>query len=233
MNPEHDSQRSRPSEADIAATETGFAAHPEQAPRATSIDGEPPNPSVYEVSAPVDSDRSSSEQSVSESPDHASTDWYAVDARYVGFSRMVGLIFSAILAVFGLFGLAVLWWFFFGTVWWTIGLAGYVIAIAGLLLMAILWPKIEFRHIAWRLDERGLEIRRGVFWKHHLVIPTARLQHADISQGPVQRLYGLAKLTVYTAGTFNASVELEGLTYPTAAWIRDQLIKRREELDVV
>ncbi len=233
MDPEQDSEWRRARKAEIAPITTPLSTNHVDAPPTCSIGRDAPEKSPCDTSTTADSGVSSGTQPSHESSDHTPTVWYAVDARYVGFSRMVGLIFTAILAVLGLFGLALLWWFYLGTVWWTVGLAGYAIAIMVLCLMAIIWPWVEFRHIAWRLDERGLEIRRGVFWKHHLVIPTARLQHADISQGPVQRVYGLAKLTVYTAGTFNASVELDGLTYPTAAWIRDQLIKRREELDVV
>ncbi len=64
-------------------------------------------------------------------------------------------------------------------------------------------------------------------------VPLARLQHADISQGPLQRQWGLAKLIVYTAGTQHASVELEGLAYETAIKLRDHLLHQQGTGDVV
>ena len=61
------------------------------------------------------------------------------------------------------------------------------------------------------LDERGIEIRRGVWWRHVVHVPRSRVQHTDVNQGPIERTYGLAHLIIHTAGTISASVALEGL----------------------
>jgi membrane protein YdbS with pleckstrin-like domain len=50
------------------------------------------------------------------------------------------------------------------------------------------------------------------------------VQHTDVSQGPLQRRYGLATLTVHTAGTENAQVQLPGLPHDVALSIRDHLL---------
>lgn len=106
---------------------------------------------------------------------------------------------------------------------------------AGLLLgfSAHFWPPVKYRHIAWRLDDNGLEIHRGVWWRHRIAVPVARVQHVDVSQGPIQRMFDLGTLTVYTAGTKNSSVELEGLEHGLAMKLRDQLILQKESLDVL
>lgn len=180
---------------------------------------------------PVEIDSGTSEQEIGDNADAA--EWYSLDPQYIGFTRMAGLITTAVLGVLGIIGVVALWLFMSDAIWWKLGLGLYAVVISGLFTMALVWPKIEYRHYFWRLDDKGLEIKRGVLWRHRISVPTARLQHADISQGPVQRMFGLSKLTVYTAGTSNASVELDGLSHDTAAWVRDQLILRREELDVV
>jgi membrane protein YdbS with pleckstrin-like domain len=56
------------------------------------------------------------------------------------------------------------------------------------------------------VDARGLEIRRGVFWRSVVNVPRSRVQHTDVSQGPLERSYGLGTLIVYTAGTDHAQV---------------------------
>lgn len=86
------------------------------------------------------------------------------------------------------------------------------------------WPAIAYQHTSYRLDERGLEIRRGVFWRTAVNVPRSRVQHTDVSQGPLERRYGLGTLVVYTAGTDYARVSLPGLAHDTALQIRDQLI---------
>ena len=120
----------------------------------------------------------------------------------------------------------------FGMGWWL----GVGIAFLLWLLLSLwmfVWPPIHHRYVRWRLDDTGLEIHRGVFWRHILSVPLARLQHADLAQGPLQRQWGLAKLIVYTAGTQHASVELEGLAYETAVGLRDHLLRQLGTRDVV
>ena len=133
---------------------------------------------------------------------------------------------------------------------WLIGLLGtfvtagltwpfFVVAGVGALLVPLLiyysffWPRISYRNTKWRLGQQGLEIHRGVIWRTRISVPTARVQHADVMQGPLQRPFELGTLTVHTAGTNNASVELEGLQHTVALQLRDQIVSQRKAIDVV
>jgi membrane protein YdbS with pleckstrin-like domain len=60
-------------------------------------------------------------------------------------------------------------------------------------------------------------------------VPSSRVQHTDVAQGPVERAFDLATLVVYTAGTQHASVTLNGLKNETALAIRDYLIDRDDD----
>jgi membrane protein YdbS with pleckstrin-like domain len=86
------------------------------------------------------------------------------------------------------------------------------------------WPEIAYRHTFYRIDPHGIEIRRGVFWRHTVNVPKSRVQHTDVSQGPLQRTYALGTLVIYTAGTEHAKVELSGLSHARAMRIRDHLL---------
>jgi hypothetical protein len=86
------------------------------------------------------------------------------------------------------------------------------------------WPIIDYRHTSYRLDELGIEIQRGVFWRTLVNVPRSRIQHTDVSQGPLERRYGLGTLVVYTAGTDYARVSLAGLEHSTALRIRERLL---------
>jgi membrane protein YdbS with pleckstrin-like domain len=89
------------------------------------------------------------------------------------------------------------------------------------------WQEIDYRHTSYRVDDRGLEIRRGVFWREVVTVPRSRVQHTDVSQGPLERKYGLGTLVVYTAGTDHAKVSLPGLAHEVAMAIREQLMPER------
>jgi membrane protein YdbS with pleckstrin-like domain len=50
------------------------------------------------------------------------------------------------------------------------------------------------------------------------------VQHSDVSQGPLERRYGLGTLVVYTAGTSHSKVNLSGLEFNVAQRIRGHLL---------
>jgi membrane protein YdbS with pleckstrin-like domain len=86
------------------------------------------------------------------------------------------------------------------------------------------WPPIAYRHTAYRVDDLGIEIHRGVYWRVVINVPRSRVQHIDVSQGPIERRFGLGTLVIYTAGTDHAKVELEGLEHGRALAIRQHLL---------
>ena len=159
--------------------------------------------------------------------------FHSLDPRWIHLEQIGGLIFFAVVAIGLLIGLTVLG-FNIGLGWilYAALTAGGILLLT-LLYFAIFWPYKAFRHATWRLDDEGLEIRRGVIWRHRISIPLGRVQHADVSQGPLQRQFDIGKLTVHTAGTQNASIDLDGLTHSVALEMRDRLVKQGESADVV
>lgn len=86
------------------------------------------------------------------------------------------------------------------------------------------WPAVAYRHASYRVDAEGIEIRQGVFWRQTVNVPRSRVQHTDVSQGPLERRFGLATLVIYTAGTDHARVALPGLAHDVAFRIREHLL---------
>lgn len=158
----------------------------------------------------------------------------SLDERSVTLDRITSFIVTAVVATGVLIAIAVsltlrqrMGW------WWLVIPAGGGLFVILLAWLAYYWPGLTYRFARYRLAETGLEIRRGVLWRHQISVPAARVQHVDVSQGPLQRQFGLASLVVHTAGTSNASVTLEGLAFETAQALRDELIRQRESLDVI
>jgi membrane protein YdbS with pleckstrin-like domain len=105
-------------------------------------------------------------------------------------------------------------------------IGGSIAVLALLAWSAHFWPPIAYRHSAYRVDDLGLEVRRGVVWRRRISVPRSRVQHTDVSQGPLERGRGLGTLSVFTAGTEYARVDLPGLDHATALRIRDHLLPR-------
>jgi len=106
------------------------------------------------------------------------------------------------------------------------GLALWAVGTALLAWWSFRWPAIDYRHASYIVFDDGLEIRRGVWWKTVVNVPRSRVQHIDVSQGPLERQYGLGTLAVYTAGTDHSQVNLPGLAHETALAVRDHLLPR-------
>ena len=93
-------------------------------------------------------------------------------------------------------------------------------------LAATLCAAAHYRYASYRIDEQGIVIRRGVLVRTVTTVPRSRVQHTDVSQGPIERRFGLGTLSIYTAGTVFAEVALPGLAYETATSIRDMLLPK-------
>lgn len=81
----------------------------------------------------------------------------------------------------------------------------------------------QFRHVAWRLDDEGLAIRRGRLYQRETRVPATRVQHLDLKRGPWQRRRQLATLVVHTAGTRHSAVTVPHLDERDAERLRDVL----------
>ena len=109
------------------------------------------------------------------------------------------------------------------------GFAALALLIVGILAVAShAGPAVRYRTTWIRLDVDGLEYEHGWLWRHQISVPRSRIQHTDVTQGPLERRFDLATLVVYTAGTEHASIPIEGLSHETALAFRDALLARGE-----
>ncbi len=99
--------------------------------------------------------------------------------------------------------------------------------LAGLSLLATI---MGFRRKAFSLRERDLTYHSG--WLFHAVIsvPFTRVQHCEVSQGPIERALGLASLKVFTAGGSSSDLSIPGLL-PERARTMNQFILQRISKD--
>ncbi len=153
-----------------------------------------------------------------------------IDRNWITVRRLTGLLRQGIfwgVAFVGLVLVALFADLRSGVAPWAFGL-WFVLAALGI-FRAIWWPKLAYRYISYRVTDRLFRFRHGVLWRSVVSVPKSRVQHTDVSQGPLERNFGIARLIVHTAGTDNASVSLGGLPYDTAMKIRDHLIDSDED----
>lgn len=164
-------------------------------------------------------------ESVIEKPWRPDSEFRRIDPNYVPAESIGSWIFTAIVATAAIFFLALallLNWF--EPLIFSLLAAAAVALVALLIWLTIKLPRWEYEHIQYAVGELGVEIHRGIFWRHVINVPRSRVQHTDVTQGPLARRFGIATLHVYTAGTQNNEVNLEGLAYQDALRIRSYLV---------
>ena len=157
----------------------------------------------------------------------------SLDPRVVPLHRVVGRIVTACVALPLAGGVGALW----AAAGPPPGIVAALVSVWAIITGTLAWwlhtwPVLHHRHASYTVNPDGIRIRKGVIWRRAISVPRSRVQHTDVTQGPIERRYGLGTLGIYTAGSDHAKVSLDGLTHETALAIRDHLLPL-EEADAV
>jgi hypothetical protein len=101
-----------------------------------------------------------------------------------------------------------------------------------LLLLAypvLIGPGRRYARWGYAMDGEDLRIAHGVWTHTETLVPLSRVQHLDVSQGPLERGFGVCRLVLHTAGTMHSRVVLPGLARATAEAMRDEIRARLRE----
>lgn len=119
---------------------------------------------------------------------------------FFGGPEALRIVGLAVIAVFGLWGL-----------WW------------------ILTTPRRTRALGYALEPNHLMARRGIVFRSMSSMPYGRIQYVDVDSGPLERMCGVARLTVRTAGTTTGTMVLFGIPLNVAEELRADLVRRADE----
>lgn len=94
------------------------------------------------------------------------------------------------------------------------------VLLVALLVLRLLRRRV--RALGYLEREEDLVVRSGVMWRKQLVIPYGRMQYVEVTSGPLERKYGLCKLTLNTASG-SATAVIPGLGQRTGEDLRERL----------
>ena len=144
--------------------------------------------------------------------------WHQISPRYVASQFVQNGIFIALLVVAALIVGIVLeqaW------VWIPVG-----VVIAVTLITLIILPR-QAKALGYMLREDDVVFRRGILWQRMVAVPYGRMQLVDITQGPLDRAFGVSQLKMVTAAA-TTGVQIPGLSQEAAEALRDTLIEVAE-----
>lgn len=112
-----------------------------------------------------------------------------------------------------------------------VNIALYAI-LAILVVYAIVEPEIMYRRYRYRMDDEKIEVRRGIVYITHAMVPIERVHQVDVSEGPINRMYGLANVNITTAGGVVTIEYLkEDVAEGIAAKLNENVVKLLRERD--
>lgn len=109
-------------------------------------------------------------------------------------------------------------------------LAGILLLIsAPVLFFVVVWwlPKVRWQRWRWRLGEEAFHLRFGVLIRRSEHVPYFRIQHIEVTSGPIERWLGLNTLSVTTASASGAAV-LPGVARADAPALRQALLLKAQ-----
>lgn len=120
-------------------------------------------------------------------------------------SRKAPLVWAAGAAIpWMLLTFAQLVWFVVdGRPWWPHALAAILTALGVVLSVAVV-PLWRYRVHRWEIGPNAVYTRSGWLVQERRIAPISRVQTVDTYRGPLDRLFGLANVTVTTASSAGA-----------------------------
>ena len=104
--------------------------------------------------------------------------------------------------------------------------APWALLLIGALSSALAW--IDGRRRAFAMREHDLVYERGLVVRKTVIVPVPRIQHIETTSGPLERRFGLERLTCFTAGGVSADLVIRGLEAARAKQVRDYVLRRIE-----
>ena len=100
----------------------------------------------------------------------------------------------------------------------------WIIMAFGFLVVTYRWFSDKAKFYALR--EHDISFYSGLFFKKLVTQPACRIQHVEVSQGPLDRLAKLATLQVYSAGSGLQTFGIPGLPQALAHQLRQSLTEQ-------
>lgn len=83
-----------------------------------------------------------------------------------------------------------------------------------------------YRKRSYALRQKDLTYKKGWIFSSVTTIPFNRIQHTEISHGPLERKFKLCSLKIYTAGGSSSDLSIPGLEYEEAEVLKDFIAQK-------
>ena len=97
----------------------------------------------------------------------------------------------------------------------------FYFALAVVLILFLTAFTIGFSRRKYVLREKDVTYKSGVLIEKITTVPYSRIQHVEINEAPISRIFKLASLNVFTAGDSSNDLDIKGIKKEEALRIKE------------
>ena len=101
-----------------------------------------------------------------------------------------------------------------------------LLGLVSLLSISLAYTYFAFYKMSYAIREKDIIYNSGLFWRSSIAIPFNRVQHCEVSIGPIDRIFGLSELKIFTAGGSSSDLKIVGLTPDTSNRLKDFIVTK-------
>lgn len=90
-------------------------------------------------------------------------------------------------------------------------------------ILSFLLVELGFRRKSYLLRTHDLVYKTGYVFQKMTAVPKNRIQHVEIRQGLLLRMFGLSKIVLYTAGGSGSDLSISGLMPEVAEQLKEHI----------
>ena len=115
----------------------------------------------------------------------------------------------------------------FGGLWFKLDVL-LLIILGYLIIVTLIFTTsyLGFRIKGYAIREHDIIYKTGWLWRKWIAIPFNRVQHCEIKKGPLEELFELSSLRVFTAGGSGSDLTIPGIPGETAASLKAYILKK-------
>lgn len=125
-----------------------------------------------------------------------------------------------------LIGVLVFLQYVIGLEWLELNGKWILLGLVTLFVITLLFVYFSFFKMSYAVREKDIIYNSGLFWRSSIAIPFNRVQHCEVSIGPIDRMFGLSALKIFTAGGSSSDLGIDGLKPDTSNRLKDYITQK-------
>lgn len=160
--------------------------------------------------------------SLTEIPTVSDITFLPVEASYVKANLLINIVSTVLLTLIAF----AVQYFTSGKVQTIAYYASYIIPLIG--VVTVVWGYLSDTRKAYALRELDISYRSGLIFRKTITQPILRIQHVEITRGPIERKLELATLLLFSAGGALHTFAIPGLPDERAEQLRQYILDHKD-----